>query len=168
MGMEQWAAAASIVFFVMFVAGMASIYHFMQQTPEDEELVFEPDPMMLLFITIGAEYTLIEQSASYTDPRILKIIFVGAFPGATMAAVSFILSRRYGSRRVGMLIVAGGAALLAGMSYCYSISDSIHEVYVTTFTWLIPPLFMVVSVPVMVFGALLFRIRTRKPRKDYL
>ena len=142
--MEQWVAAASIVFFVMFVAEMASIYHYMQQTPEDEEFVFEPDPKILQFISIGAA------------------------PGATMAAVSFILSKRYGSRRVGMLIVAGGAALLAGMSYCYSISDSIHEVYVTTFTWLIPPLFMVVSVSVMAFGALLFRIRARKPRKDYL
>ncbi|MCE2508212.1 MAG: hypothetical protein J4G04_02770 [Nitrosopumilaceae archaeon] len=146
MGMEQWIAAASMGLFVLFVGEMASIYHYMLQAPEHIEagIIFEPDPKILQFISIGAA------------------------PGAIMAAVSFILSRRYGSRRVGLMIVVGGAALLVGMSYCYSITDSIHEVYGTTATGLAPPLFMLVSVPVMIFGVLLFRIRDRRPRKDYL
>ena len=146
MGMEQWIAAASMGLFVLFAGEMVSIYHYMLQAPEDMEagIIFEPDPKILQFISIGAA------------------------PGSIMAAVSFILSRRYGSRRVGMLIVAGGAALLVGMSYCYSIADSIHEVYVTTATQTAPSLFMVVAAPVMIFGALLFRLKPRRRKKDYL
>lgn len=146
MAMEQWIAAASAGLFVVFAGEMASIYHYMQQAPEDMEfgIVFEPDPKILQFISIGAA------------------------PGSIMAAVSFILSRRYGSRRVGMMIVAGGAALLAGMSYCYLIADSIDEAYATTATDTVPPLFMVVSIPVMIFGALLFRLKARRRRKDYV
>ena len=146
MAMEQWIAAASMGLFALFAGEMASIYHYMQQAPEDMEfgIVFEPDPKILQFISIGAA------------------------PGAIMAAVSFILSRRYGSRRVGMMIVAGGAALLAGMSYCYLIADSIDEAYTTTATDTVPPIFMVVAVPVMIFGALLFRLKARRPRKDYV
>ena len=145
MAMEQWIAAASAGLFVVFAGEMASIYHYMQQTPEEMEfvIVFEPDPKILQFISIGAA------------------------PGSIMAAVSFILSRRYGSRRVGMMIVAGGVALLAGMSYCYLLADSIDEVYITTATATVPPLFMVVSVPVMIFGALLFRLKPRRRKKDY-
>ena len=152
MVMEKWVAAASMGLFAVFAGEMVSIYHYMLQTPEEMEfgIIFEPDPKILQFISIGAA------------------------PGSVMAAVSFILSRRYGSRRVGTLIVIGGAAMLAGMSYCYSILDSIHPIYMTTTDFspplymLTPPLFMVVSVPVMIFGALLFRIRARRPRKDYL
>ena len=152
MGREQWIAAASMGLFAVFAGEMISMYHYMLQASEemDFSIIFEPDPKTLQFISIGAA------------------------PGSVMAAVSFILSRRYGSRRVGMLIVIGGAAMLAGMSYCYSILDAIHPIYMTTTDFspplyiLSPPLFMVISVPVMVFGALLFRIRSRRPRKDYL
>lgn len=146
MAMEKWIAAASMGLFAVFAGEMASIYQYMLQTPEEMEfgIVFEPDPKILQFISIGAA------------------------PGSVMAAVSFILSRRYGSRQVGIMIVIGGAAMLAGMSYCYSIADSIHPVYMTTATELSPPLFMLVSVPVMAFGAILFRIKKRRPKKDYV
>ena len=145
MAMEKWIAAASLGLFAIFSGEMVSIYYYMQQAPEDLEsgIVFEPDPKILQFISIGAA------------------------PGSVMAAVSFILSRRYGSRQVGGLIVAGGAALLSGMAYCYMIEDSIHPVYVTNATEISPALFMVVSAPVMAFGALLFRIKQRRPKKGY-
>lgn len=144
--MEQWIAAAGMGLFALFAGEMASIYNYMLQTPEDIEMgiIFEPDPKILQFISIGAA------------------------PGAIMAAVSFILSRRHGSKRVGAMIIVGGAALLVGMAYCNSIVDSIHEAYLTTATELSPPLFMVVAIPVMISGAFLFRIRERRPRKDYL
>lgn len=146
MAMEKWIAAASLGLFAVFSGEMASIYNYMLQAPEDKEfgIVFEPDPKILQFISIGAA------------------------PGSVMAAVSFILTRRYGSRQVGGMIVGGGVALLGGMLYCYMIGGSIHPVYVTTATELSPTLFMVVSVPVMIFGALLFRTKQRRSKKDYV
>lgn len=147
MAMEKWIAVASFGLFAVFAGEMVTIYSYMQQAPEDLEsgiIVFEPDPKILQFISIGAA------------------------PGSVMAAVSFILSRRYGSRQVGGMIIAGGVALLGGMSYCHMIGGSIHPVYVTTATELSPALFMVVSAPVMAFGALLFRTKQRRPKKDYV
>lgn len=141
MAMEKWIAVASMGLFAVFAGEMVSIYQYMLKAPD---IVFEPDPKILQFISIGAA------------------------PGSVMAAVSFILSRKYGSRQVGILIVIGGAAMLAGMSYCYSLVDSLQPVYVTTATEISPPVFMLVSVPVMAFGALLFRIKKRRPRKDYV
>ncbi len=146
MAMEKWIAVASLGLFVLFVGEMATIYNYMLQAPEDIEsgIIFEPDPKILQFISIGVA------------------------PASIMAAVSFLLSKRYGSRFAGSMIIGGGGALLAGMAYCNTLVDSIHPTYVTTATDISPPLFMAVSVPVMVFGALLFRTRARKRRKDYL
>ena len=146
MAVERWIAAASLGLFAVFAGEMASIYNYMIQTPEDIELgiVFEPDPKILQFISIGAA------------------------PGSIMAAVSFILSRRYGSRQVGSMIAGGGAAMLAGMIYCYNVSDAIHPAYATTATQISPLVFALVSIPVMAFGALLFRIKPRRRKKDYL
>ena len=146
MAIEKWIAAASLGLFAVFAGEMASIYNYMMQTPEDMEfgIIFEPDPKILQFISIGAA------------------------PASIMAAVSFILSRRYGSRPVGAMIAGGGGAMLAGMAYCYSISDMIHPVYLTTATQISPQVFMIVSVPVMIFGAILFRVRPRRRKKDYV
>lgn len=146
MGMEKWIAAAGMGLFVLFAAEMASIYHYMLTAPEDMEsgIIFEPNPKILQFISIGAA------------------------PGSIMAAVSFILSKRYGSRHSGMMIIIGGTAMLVGMSYCYTVIDQIHDVYVTDATGIVPPLFMIVAVPVMITGVLLFRTKKRRPLKDYL
>lgn len=146
MGMEKWIAAAGMGLFALFAGEMASIYNYMQTAPEDMDagIIFEPNPKILQFISIGAA------------------------PGSIMAAVSFLLSRRYGSRHSGTMIIAGGAAMLVGMLYCQSVADSIHAAYATDATDLVPPLFITVSVPVMAAGALLFRTRKRRRRKDYL
>lgn len=146
MGIEKWIAAASIGLFAMFVAEMVSIYSYMQQAPEDMEfgIIFEPDPKILQFISIGAA------------------------PASIMAAVSFILSKRYGSRQIGFMIMTGGSILLAGMAYCSTYQEGIHSVYLTTATEIAPPLFMIVAVPVIIFGAILLRTKPHKPKRDYV
>lgn len=146
MPMENWIAAASLGLFALFGGEMASIYHYMLTSPTESEfgIVFEPDPKILQFISIGAA------------------------PASIMAAVSFLLSKRYGSRLVGSLIVGGGISMLLGMAYCHSISPMIDPIYVTTATEISPPVFMLVSAPVMLFGALLFRTRAPRRRKTYV
>lgn len=146
MGVEKWIAAASMGLFAMFVGEMVSIYSYMQQVPEDMEfgIIFEPDPKILQFISIGAA------------------------PASIMAAVSFILSKKYGSRQIGVMIIIGGATLLAGMAYCYTYQEGIHSAYVTTATEISPPLFMIVSIPVIIFGSILLRTKSRRSNKGYV
>lgn len=146
MAIEKWIGAASLGLFALFAGEMASIYNYMLQSPLDSEfgIVFEADPKIFQFISIGVA------------------------PASVMAAVSFILSRRYGSRQIGAMILGGSVAMAAGMAFCYMLSDQLDPVYRTWITDFTPPLFLVLSIPVAVFGALLFRTKSRRRKKDYL
>lgn len=146
MAIERWIGAASLGLFALFAGEMASIYNYMHQSSDDSEfgIVFEADPKILQFISIGAA------------------------PASVMAAVSFILSRQYGSPQIGAMILGGGAAMAIGMAYCYTLSSQIDPIYRTWATDFTPQLFLVLSIPVGVFGALLFRTKPRRRKKDYL
>ena len=146
MALEKWAAVASWGLFAMFAGEMISVYHFMINPPEDFEIgiVFEANPKILQFISIGVA------------------------PASILAAVSYILSRRYGSKQNGWMIVGGGATMFAGMLYCYTLLDRVKESFVTDAVNFVPPLFMVVSIAVIVAGLRLFRTKKRRPKKEYL
>jgi len=47
------------------------------------------------------------------------------------------------------------------MAYAYTMLDSIDKDYQMFTVNIVPPLLMVVSIPVMIVGALLFRIKKR-------
>ena len=141
MAVERYIAAASLGLFVMFAGEVITVYSFMID-PATE--MFEPEPKLLQFISIGVA------------------------PACIMAAVSYIMSRRYGSRPVGSMVVAGGASMLAGMLYANTLVGQVQEEFLLDSVVALPPLFMVVSVPVMAFGALLFRTRRRRTKKNYL
>ena len=51
--------------------------------------------------------------------------------------------------------------MLVGMSYAYTMLDSVDKDYHVFTVVITPPLFMVVSIPVIIVGALLFRIKKR-------
>ncbi len=141
MAVERYIAAASLGLYVMFAGEIITVYSFMID-PATE--MFEPEPKLLQFISIGVA------------------------PAVIMTGVAYIMSRRYGSRPIGAMIFSGGIVMLAGMAYTYAIADQIQDEFKLDSVMMVPPVFMAVSVPVMVFGALLFRVRRRRPRKDYL
>ena len=68
---------------------------------------------------------------------------------------------RFGSKQIGWLVIAGGIVLLVGMSYAYMMLDSIDKDYHVFTVVITPPLFMAVSIPIMIVGWLLFRIKKR-------
>ena len=138
MAVEKYIAIAGLGLFVMFVGEILTLYNFMIDAP----IEIEPDPKILQYISIGVS------------------------PALVMSGVSFIMSKRYGNKQVGIMIVSGGAILLAGMAYAYTFLDKIQEQYQTDTVLLIPPLFMAVSIPVMVVGSRLFKIKPRKSKKD--
>ena len=129
-------AMAGIGLYAMFVGEIISIFNFMN----NPEIAIEPASKILQFISIGVA------------------------PGVIMTGASYMIARKFGSKQIGWLVIAGGIVLLVGMTYAYTMLDSIdkdHQVFAVMIT---PPLFMLVSIPVIVVGALLFRLKKRPKR----
>ena len=130
-------AMAGIGLYAIFVGEIISIFHFMsEQTFE----TFEPESKMLQFISIGVA------------------------PAVIMSGTSYLIARKYGSKQIGWLVIAGGIVLLVGMSCAYTMLDSIDKDYQVFTVIITPPLFIVVSIPVMIVGALLFKTKKRLKR----
>ncbi len=100
------------------------------------------------------------------ESKILQFISIGVAPAVIMSGTSYMMARKFGSKQIGRLIIAGGIVLLVGMSYAYTMLDSIDKDYHVFTIIIVPPLFMAVSIPVMIVGALLFRIKKR-PKKYF-
>ena len=130
-------AMASIGLYAMFVGEIISIFHFMS---EQTFMTFEPESKILQFISIGVA------------------------PGVIMSGTSYLMARKFGSKQIGRLVIAGGIVLLVGMSYAYTMLDSIDKDYHVFTVIITPPLFMVVSIPIIIVGGLLFRIKKRPKR----
>ncbi len=145
MAIEKWLAVTSLGLFAMFAGEMISIYNFMTDVPEAIEFT----------ITFDA------------DPKIFQFISIGVAPAGILAAVPFIMTRRYGSKPIGGLIVAGGVIMLIGMFVCYSMIDNIDDRYITDVVNYVPILFMVLSIPVIVVGAFLTREKKKRPKKEF-
>ena len=128
-------AIAGIGLYAMFVGEIISIFNFMNDPTLTD--IFEPESKILQFISIGAA------------------------PGVIMSGTSYMLARKFGSKQIGRLVIAGGIVLLVGMSYAYTMLDSIDKDYQVLTVIIIPPLFVVVSIPVIIVGALLFRLKKR-------
>ncbi len=143
MAVERYIAAASLGLFAMFAGEMVTVYSFMVDPAID---MFEPLPKLLQFVSIGAA------------------------PAAIMAGVSYIMSRRYGSRPVGTMIIAGGASMLAGTAYTavVLVAKIQPEFAALDAVVALPPIMAAASIPVIVTGALLFRIKKRRMPKSYL
>ena len=130
-------AMAGIGLYAMFVGEIISIFNFMN---DQTFTTFEPESKILQFISIGAA------------------------PGLVMSGTSYMLARKFGSKQIGWLVIAGGIVLLVGMSYAYTMLDSIDKDYQVFTVIITPPLFMIVSIPIIVVGALLFRLKKRPKR----
>ena len=130
-------AMAGIGLYAIFVGEIISIFHFMS---EQTFATFEPESKILQFISIGVA------------------------PAVIMSGASYMIARKFGSKQIGWLIITGGIILLVGMSYSYTMLDSIDKEYHVFSVIITPPLFIVVSIPVMIVGALLFRIKKRPKR----
>jgi predicted permease len=128
-------AIAGIALYAIFAAEIISVFNFMADPTMTE--FFEPESKILQFISMGVA------------------------PGVIMSGTSYMIARKFGSKQIGWLVIIGGIVLLVGMAYAYTMLDSIDKDYQMFTVNIVPPLFMVVSIPVMIVGALLFRIKKR-------
>ncbi len=145
MAIEKWLAITSTALFGMFSGEMISIYYFMGNVPEAFEF--------------GLSFV--------ADPKIFQFISIGVAPAGILAGVPFIMTKRYGSKTIGRLIVLGGVILLLGMLVCYSMLDTMDPVFITDIVQYSPVLFIIMSFPVMGFGAYLTKLKPIRPKKDY-
>ncbi len=138
MVMEKYIAIAGIALCVMFVGMIITIFQFMNEPTID----------------------------IHPAEKVLQFISMSVAPATVMFGTSFMLARKFGSRQIGSLIIAGGIVLLVGMFFANTLIDDIdksYRVYTVTIT---PPLFMLVSIPIMIVGSLLFRLKKR-PKKYF-
>ena len=131
-------AMAGIGLYAMFVGEIISIFNYMS----NPEIAIEPASKILQFISIGVA------------------------PGVVMSGTSYMIARKFGSKQIGWLVIAGGIVLLVGMLYAYTMLDDIPKDYQVFTVMITPPLFVFVSIPIMVVGALLFRLKKR-PKKYF-
>jgi len=146
MATETWLAILSIALFAMFAGEMISVYNFMINIPEDDGFL----------------------RAFSADPKILQFISIGVGPAGILAGVAFIITKQYGSKRIGGMIIVGGIILLVGMYVCYSMLDKIEDNYITDSVKYIPILFMALSPLVIGVGAYLTKQKKKRPKKRIL
>jgi len=145
MAIEKWLAVTSVALFAMFAGEMISVYNFMINVPEDFDFA---------------------RSFS-ADPKIIQFVSIGVAPAGILAAVAFIMSKKYGSRQIGGLIISGGIILLSGMSVCYTLLDDIKDIYLTDSVKIVPILFMALSFVVIGIGVYLTKNTKKRPKKEF-
>jgi len=144
MALEKYMAIAGLVLSIFFVAEIITLFNFMIDPADNDSFGFEAAPKLYQFISLSIA------------------------PATIMMGVSFHLSKRYGSKLNGMLIILSGIIVLLGMIYAYFMIEDLKPSLVDSSVEIVPIIFMGVSIPVMIFGAKLLKIRPRKPKKNYL
>ena len=144
MALEKYMAIAGLVLSIFFVAEVLTLFNFMIDPADNDSFGFEAAPKLYQFISLSIA------------------------PATIMMGVSFHLSKRYGSRFNGMVIILSGIIVLLGMVYAYTMIDDLKPTLVDSFVEMVPVIFMGISIPIIIFGAKLLKTRPRKPKKNYL
>ncbi|QMU54574.1 MAG: hypothetical protein GKS07_06595 [Nitrosopumilus sp.] len=145
MAIEKWLAITSVALFAMFAGEMISVYNFMLTVEEDFAFARSFD----------------------ANAKIIQFVSIGVAPAGVLAAVAFIMSKQYGSRQIGGLIVVGGIILFVGMLVCYSMIEKIDDLYLTDTVKFLPIVFMVLSAVVIAVGAYLSKQKKKRPKKRF-
>ena len=143
MALEKYTMAASLGLYVFFVAEIITIFIYMTSPPADEFVALEPEAKIFQFVSLSIA------------------------PAMVMTGVSFLLAIKYGSRLISGAIIGGCVILLVGMFYANTIIEDMEEMYLVETVLITPPLFMGISIPIIILGVILFRVKKQKPKKHY-
>jgi len=144
MALEKYMAIAGLALSIFFVAEIITLFNFMINPADNDSFGFEAAPKLFQFISLSIA------------------------PATIMMGVSFHLSKRYGSRFNGMLIILSGIIILIGMVYAYTMIEDLKPSLVDSSVETVPIIFMGVSIPIIIIGVRLLKTRPRKPKKNYL
>ena len=144
MALERYLAIAGLALSVFFVAEIITVFNFMANPSGNLEFGFEAAPKIFQFISLSIA------------------------PAIILFSVSFVISKRYGSKINGALIISGGVIVLTGMIFSYTMIDDIQEKLIDSTVEITPLIFIVVSFPIIFIGMRLLKTKPRKPKKNYL
>ena len=144
MALERYLAIAGLALSVFFVAEVITVFNFMANPSGNLEFGFEAAPKIFQFISLSIA------------------------PAIILFSVSFVISKRYGSKINGALIISGGVIVLAGMIFSYTMIDDIQEKLIDSTVEITPLIFIVVSFPIIFIGMRLLKTKPRKPKKNYI
>jgi len=144
MALEKYMAIAGLVLSIFFVAEIFTLFNFMIDPADNDSFGFEAAPKLYQFISLSIA------------------------PATIMMGVSFHLSKRYGSKFNGMVIILSGIIVLLGMAFASTMIDDLKPDLVDFSVEIVPIIFKITSIPVIVFGIRLLKTRPRKPKKNYL
>ena len=144
MALEKYLAIAGLALSIFFVAEIITVFNFMINPSESADFGFEAAPKIFQFISLSIA------------------------PAAIVFGVSFVLSKRYGYKLNGMLMITAGVIILAGMILAYTMIEHVQEKLMDISVEITPVIFMIVSIPIIIFGVRLLKTRPRKPKKNYL
>ena len=144
MALEKYMAIAGLALSIFFVAEVLTLFNFMIDPADNDSFGFEAAPKLFQFISLSIA------------------------PATIMYGVSFHLSKRYGSKFNGMLIILGGIIVLLGMIYASTMIENLKPELVDFTVEITPALFIGVSIPIILVGVRLLKTRPRNPKKEYL
>lgn len=101
-----------------------------------------------------------------TTPKLLQFISISVAPASILAAVSYIMSRRYGSRSIGAMIIASGVIIILGMTHAYMLIEDIDPKLHNPVIEALPIVFAVIGIPIILVGASLLRKKNPKRRSS--
>jgi hypothetical protein len=135
---EKWISVASLGLFIMFVGQMISISIYLTHPSQD----IDPSSQIKEFVSISIA------------------------PAIILSGSAYVMGRRYGSRFAGSLIMSGGLITIIGMYYVTILIKQIQDVYLVPELTVGPFIFMATSIPVVILGLLLFKLKPM-PKRDY-
>jgi len=138
MAIERWISVASLGLYIMFVSQMISISVYLAHPSHD----IDPSSEIKEFISIGFA------------------------PAVILSASAYMMGKRYGSRFIGSVIISGGIITIIGMSYVTMLIKQIQDIYLVPELTIGPFVFIAASIPVIIIGSLLFRLKPM-PKRDY-
>ena len=144
MALEKYLAIAGLALSIFFVAEIITLFNFMANPSGNLEFGFEAAPKIFQFISLSVA------------------------PATIVFGVSFVLSKRYGSKLNGIIMITAGVIILAGMILAYTMIEHIQEELIDTSVGTTPLIFMCVSIPIILLGIRLLKTKPRKPKKNYL
>ena len=118
MKLETWIALASVGLSAMFVALLLSFYNFLISQGENPSRIIDPAGLLIQQVSISAA------------------------PGVILAGVVFAMSRTTGNKPAGLLLVAAGAIMLAGMIAALGMLPQISSRYMLGGISIVPYIFI--------------------------
>jgi hypothetical protein len=142
MKMETWTAVACLGLSVMFVTLLLSFYNFLiGPDGKGPQRVVEPGSLLL------------------------QLVFISAAPSLVLAGVVFALSKSYGDRPGGILLVAAGIVMIAGMAVGTIMIPKILNQYIVGGVAVVPYIFMGAGIGVVALGGYLLAMSKRRPTR---